>query len=79
LKLVHPDNLALVQQNDSRLRAVMPAEFNRNPLQEFATILDDRGVPFQELPGQESDDHITWSRERALVGTTDAAADEATR
>lgn len=79
LKLVHPENLVLVKENESKLRAVLPAEFNRNPLHEFATILDDRGVPFQELSGQETDDHITWSRDRALVGGADAGADEETR
>jgi hypothetical protein len=79
LKLVHPDNLALVRENEVKLRAILPAEFNRNPLQEFATILDDRGVPFQELAGQETDDRIGWSRERALVGGTDAANDEESR
>ncbi|MBI3863414.1 MAG: hypothetical protein HY290_16105 [Planctomycetia bacterium] len=68
LNPVHPQNLALVRQNAEQLNTIMPQEFTRNPLLEFATILDDRGVPFQEPPGQESDDRIVWSRSRALVG-----------
>jgi hypothetical protein len=68
LKPVHPDNLVLVRTYSARLLAVMPPEFARNPLLEFATILDDRGVPFQESAGQETDDRISWSRERAIVG-----------
>ncbi|HEY3966499.1 MAG TPA: hypothetical protein VGM05_18195 [Planctomycetaceae bacterium] len=68
LNPVHPQNVSLVRQNADRLGAVMPAEFTRNPLLEFATILDDRGVPFQEPPGHETDDHISWTRDRAIVG-----------
>lgn len=74
LKPVHPENLALVRRNHDRLAAVMPREFMLNPLLEFATILDDRGVPFQEPVGQETDDRIVWSRDQALIGTD--AADE---
>ncbi len=68
LKIVHPGNLALVRQHRERLAAVMPAEFMINPLQEFTTMLEDRGVPFQEPAGGESDDHIDWSRDQAIVG-----------
>jgi hypothetical protein len=69
LKLVHPDNLALVAGHRDRLAAVMPEEFKSNPFLEFTTILDDRGVPFQEPLGRENDDHLSWSRDRALVGS----------
>src|SRR5262249_35864185 len=69
LKLVHPDNLALVERHRDRLAAVMPEEFKSNPFLEFTTILDDRGVPFQEPLGQANDDHLPWSRDRALVGS----------
>jgi len=74
LKQVHPDNLALVRTFSERLKAVLPADFARNPFFEFSTILDDRGVPFQEPPGHENDDHIYWSRDQALVGS-DAPAE----
>lgn len=77
LKPVHPENLLLVRQYRERLEAVMPAEFTRNPILEFATILDDRGVPFQEQPGQDSDDRIPWTRDRALVGNGDSPEDGA--
>jgi hypothetical protein len=73
LKPVHTGNLILVRQYSERLGAVMPAEFNRNPLLEFATILDDRGVPFQEPAGEETDDRIPWAREHALAGNEASA------
>ena len=69
LKLVHPDNLTLVARHRDRLAVVMPEEFKSNPFLEFLTILDDRGVPFQEPLGRENDDHLSWSRDRALVGS----------
>lgn len=74
LKEVHPYNARLARNHRERLTAVLPAEFSENPFREFGTILDERGIPFQELPGQESDDNIPWSREQALVGT-DSAGD----
>ncbi len=69
MKLVHPGNLALVREHRERLAAVMPEEFTCNPLLEFTTLLDDRGVPFQEPIGQETDDRLPWSRDRALAGS----------
>jgi hypothetical protein len=69
LKRVHPGNLALVARHRERLESVLPGEFKSNPFLEFTTILDDRGVPFQEPLGQENDDHLHWSRDRALVGS----------
>ena len=77
LKPVHPGNLILVRHFSKPLEAVMPTEFTRNPLREFATILDDRGVPFQEPAGQDTDDRIPWTREHALVGAETAPAGEA--
>ena len=76
LRQVHHANVDLVQRHRARLEGVLPAEFSQNPFLEFGTILDDRGIPFQEPPGQESDDHISWSRDQAFVGTDPAAADE---
>jgi hypothetical protein len=76
LKPVHPGNLLLVREYAERLGAVMPAEFTCNPMLEFATILDDRGVPFQEPAGQDTDDRIPWARERAVIRTDAAAAAE---
>ncbi len=69
LNSVHPDNRALVQKHHERLVAVIPAEFLRKPFLEFATLLDDRGIPFQEPFDHETDDHLEWSRDQALVGT----------
>lgn len=68
LKLVHPSNLKLVREHREELVAVLPSEFTRNPLEEFSSILDDRGIPFTEAVGGESDQKIPWSRANAIVG-----------
>ena len=58
------------------LTATFPAEFARNPLGEFAKVLKDTGVPFDEPAGKESDENIPWSREQALVGTDRTSPNE---
>lgn len=68
LKQVHSANLDLVQRHRAELERVLPAEFRQNPFLEFGTILDVRGIPFQEPPGEITDDHIAWSRVQALIG-----------
>ncbi len=72
---VHAANLALVRQHRERLALAMPAEFLHNPFLEFTTILDERGVPFQEPLGEERDDHIVWSRDQALIGNASPEPD----
>lgn len=69
LKLVSPENLALVGKHHERLRSLFPSEFLTNPLTGFSKILEDQGTPFEELATTGTDDHITWSREHALVGS----------
>lgn len=69
LKRVPEGNLELVRENRAKLKSRFPEEFLRNPLDEFARIIDDQGVPFRESPGRESDDHIPWRLDQALIGT----------
>jgi hypothetical protein len=69
LTLVHPENLLLVLENHAELAKLFPPVFSRNQLEEFQSILDDRGIPFDEPSTAESDAHIPWSRSDAIVGS----------
>lgn len=73
LKRVPDANLELVRENRTKLLSRFPDEFLRNPLDEFARIIDDQGVPFRESPGRESDDHLHWHRDQALIGTDNSS------
>ena len=68
LRQVPRENRELVRQHRDRLKAVFPEEFRINPLKRFAKVLEDQGTPFEELPESGSDDHLTWSRDQAIVG-----------
>jgi hypothetical protein len=68
LKRVPAGNLALVRENRERLQQRFSEEFLRNPLDDFARIIDDQGVPFHETPGGESDDRLPWHRDHAILG-----------
>lgn len=72
LKLVTRPNRELVARHAERLRKVLPQEFHANPLVEFANLMDQNGIPFDEggLAGRDTD--LTWSPDSALIGTDDA-------
>jgi len=76
LKRVPEGNLALVRENRDKLQSQFPDELLRNPLDEFSRIIDDQGVPFRESPGRDSDDHIHWHRDQALIGTDNSSETE---
>lgn len=69
LKLVPSRNVELVKSRRERLVSIFPESFRTNPLDTVADILEERGVPFEELPESGSDDTIEWSRDDAIVGT----------
>lgn len=73
---VPQQNPEVVREYRDRLNAILPAEFLRNPLADLTTIIDDHGVPFQELTGL-TDDRIVWSRSDAVMGRDTDAAPEA--
>lgn len=80
LKDVPPENLALVAAHEQELKAVFGPEFQIDPLESIADLLEERGMPFEELEASGRDEEITWSRDNADVGTDkpDAPAREAT-
>lgn len=76
LRQVPKANVELVGSRRQKLAELFPAEFLRNPLSEFAKVLQDTGVPFDEPLGKESDENIPWSRDHALFGTDKTAPGE---
>jgi hypothetical protein len=72
MRLVTPTNRLLVTKHAERLRKVLPAEFHTNPVIEFANLMDQNGIPFDEEGAAGRDSDLTWSPENALIGT-DAA------
>lgn len=68
LKLVPPENRALVQQHREKLEAIFSAELIGDPLAPFARVLDESGLPFVELPESGSDAEITWTADELLFG-----------
>jgi hypothetical protein len=60
LKEVPPENIALVKANAARLDKVLPEYFRVNPLDAIADLLEEQGMPFEELPPSGRDDEITW-------------------
>jgi hypothetical protein len=73
LKEVPTENVALVHEYRDKLNAHFPEEFLRNPFAEFAKLIDDQGIPFQEPVG-ESDENISWSRATAIIGSDERPA-----
>jgi hypothetical protein len=71
---VPPENLALVQSRRERLEQIFPPEFTVNPLDTIADLLEEQGIPFEELPLSGRDDQIEWDRDEAHIGTDRTAS-----
>ena len=76
LTLVPPENQVLVREFKDRLVPMFPDEFKQNPLQRLAHILDNRGIPFTELPATGSDEFLPWQSSEAVAATPAAPATE---
>jgi hypothetical protein len=76
LKMVPPENVALARTHRDILTQVLPAEFAENPLEAVVDLLEERGMPFEELAESGTDGALEWSREDAIEGfdEPDAAA-----
>jgi len=68
LKLVPPENLALVREHAKTLVAVFPPEFMTNPFDSIVDRMESDGLPFEETSGSGRDDRIVWRPDRALIG-----------
>lgn len=69
LKQVPPENIALVEDHSDALQGVFPPQFTANALDAVADLLDERGLPFEELPESGSDAQIEWDPAQAFRGT----------
>lgn len=64
-----PDkNVELVLRHSDELIKLFPGELTRNPFDGIADRLDEQGIPFEELPGNNSFDTLSWDPEDAIVG-----------
>jgi hypothetical protein len=67
-----PDrNVELVLKHSEKLVKLFPAELTRNPFDDIADRLDEQGIPFEELPGNDKFDALSWDPEDAIVGRDD--------
>ena len=67
-----PDrNVELVLKHSEELLKLFPAELTRNPFDDIADRLDEQGIPFEELPGNDKFDSLSWDPEDAIVGRDD--------
>ena len=64
-------NVELVLQHVDDLVKLFPAELTQNPFDGIADRLDEQGIPFEELPGNDSFDSLSWDPEDAIVGRDD--------
>ena len=64
-------NVELVLQHSEQLIELFPAELTRNPFDDIVDRLDEHGIPFEELPGNEHFDVLSWDPAEAIVGRDD--------
>ena len=60
LKQVPPENRALAKKHYEWLIQALPGEFLHNPVDEIRDLLEENGLPFEELPESESDEDLQW-------------------
>jgi hypothetical protein len=68
LSQVPPENIALVRKHWEKLAKIFPAPFTENPLDAVADLLEERGLPFEELFESGADAEIEWIDHQALIG-----------
>ena len=69
LRDVPRENVELIRRRWDELAAIFPAEFQVDPLGTIADLLEEQGIPFEELPETGSDAHIQWNPDEAIIGT----------
>jgi hypothetical protein len=68
LQMVPDNNLAVIRKYRKQLVDLFPVAFTTNPFDPIADRLEELGIPFEELPGREPLDVLTWDSEKAIVG-----------
>lgn len=69
LRDVPRKNVALVRRHWDELSEIFPPEFTIDPLGIIADQLEEKGIPFAELPATGNDAEIQWNPNEALIGT----------
>ncbi|MDA1017742.1 MAG: hypothetical protein O3A00_25200, partial [Planctomycetota bacterium] len=69
LKLVPRENIELVRRYRERLSEIFPESYVKNPLNDIADLLEEKGLPFVELDESGSDEHIEWEPTAVITGT----------
>lgn len=62
LKQVPTENLELADKHREWLHHALPSEFLDNPSDEIRDLLEERGMPFEELPESGSDEDLLWQQ-----------------
>jgi hypothetical protein len=73
---VPPENLLLVRKHREWLDEAFPNELKQDPLADLTNVMQQRGIPFEEMPESGSDEQIQWNTKTAIVGET---SDDTTR
>ena len=68
LMQVPPENITLVRKNRERLDEIFPEDLKQDPLAELTNLMQERGIPFDEMPESGSDEHLEWDRNKAVIG-----------
>ena len=71
--------LSVPEKNVDDLVKLFPAELTQNPFDGIADRLEEQGIPFEELPGNDSYDSLSWNPEDAIVGRDDPLDAQAER
>jgi len=72
---VPPENVALVKAHRTTLEPIFPPAFLKNPLDDIADLLEERGMPFEELDSSGHDAEISWTPENAIIGEDEPDAE----
>jgi len=63
-----PENITLVRKRWKNLAKIFSAPVTENPLDAVADLLEERGLPFEELFEIGTDAEIEWIDYQALIG-----------
>ncbi len=70
LLAVPDENVALLERHWEVIAPFLPDEVKQDPLADIVDVLQEFGIPFEELPGTGSDADLVWSPDEgdAIVG-----------
>jgi hypothetical protein len=72
LRKVPAENIALATEHADWLAKSMPQAFRKHPFEDVVDLLEERGLPFVELPDTGRDDELEWNPADAIVGVKPA-------